>query len=508
MSEKEATLVVTCSCGQKMKVAEEARGKSIKCLRCGAAVPVDAAHQAVASATSAKSGAAHQWSRVVSVLTEEGLVNDAQLGEALGKCVPESVGLFQALVDLGHLDAAAFHQSASKQHGIASIDIANYQVAKDLLALVPSSFARERLVVPIDKLGRLLTVGMACPLDQGSLEELTASTGLRVKPMLCKYEDLVSALHKYYPESALEKEQSVLSLETFGLAPVPDKKKPAAPEVKAVAKPGEAEAGIRQISALPIAPDTLARLEAAERDGQTGVRRIVHIVQQDPALAFVLVAYANLPVFGSPGKMAGLTAAVTLLGAEGVKTVARSAGNSDELGDAWDWPSFVKRGTFAACAAAELASDGGKMDPDSACMGGLVHETGRLALAMVMGDRFQSAPESMDHAALCATEDQLYALNHGQAGYLLAQRWGFPNGLPEAIRFHGNPAATKESRDFVNLVALAAAMAEAFLAQGEQRTAALKRCEPLLAPSGAETRDIRLLFDRSMAAYARVTEGN
>jgi hypothetical protein len=42
---------------------------------------------------------------------------------------------------------------------------------------------------------------MVCPLDNKTISQIEASTGLRVKPILCSPEDIRSAINRYYPHS-------------------------------------------------------------------------------------------------------------------------------------------------------------------------------------------------------------------------------------------------------------------------------------------------------------------
>src|SRR6185295_5711298 len=53
---------------------------------------------------------------------------------------------------------------------------------------------------PVDRLGKLLTLAMACPLDTEVIEEVERFTGLRVKRMLTTVENLRRLLDASYPQ--------------------------------------------------------------------------------------------------------------------------------------------------------------------------------------------------------------------------------------------------------------------------------------------------------------------
>ena len=73
-----------------------------------------------------------------------------------------------------------------------------YDVPSDVTALVPKDFAREHEVLPLDRMGSLLTVAMVCPLDKATIRALEVLTGLRVKAVLCSPEDLRKGIARHY----------------------------------------------------------------------------------------------------------------------------------------------------------------------------------------------------------------------------------------------------------------------------------------------------------------------
>ena len=71
-------------------------------------------------------------------------------------------------------------------------------IPEELVELVPKEFAERHKVFPIDKLGKMLTIAMACPLDEKTIHELEEITGLRVKAFVCGWEDIDERIRKYY----------------------------------------------------------------------------------------------------------------------------------------------------------------------------------------------------------------------------------------------------------------------------------------------------------------------
>ena len=105
----------------------------------------------------------------------------------------------EVLVSLGHLKIDDFINFLSRQPGIASIDLVHYQIPRTITELIPKELAVKHEVFPIVKMGKLLTIGMACPLDSATIAHIEEATGLRVKPILCSQHDIRIAIKNYYP---------------------------------------------------------------------------------------------------------------------------------------------------------------------------------------------------------------------------------------------------------------------------------------------------------------------
>lgn len=136
--------------------------------------------------------------RIGELMIMDGLITEGQLRDALEVQEGQGGRILDRLVMLGYVSAQAVSTFLARQPGVSSIVLSNYRVRKELLTLIPPDFARSRQVFPIDRLGKLLTVGMVCPLDEATIRELENITGLRVKPMLCSPACISKAISRHY----------------------------------------------------------------------------------------------------------------------------------------------------------------------------------------------------------------------------------------------------------------------------------------------------------------------
>lgn len=132
------------------------------------------------------------------ILVDAGLISAKALENALAEQKKSGKKLVETLSEMGALRLSDFERLMARQPGIASIDLDNYRIPPELIELIPEEFAVRHKIFPIDRLGKLLTVGMACPLDEKTIAELNERTGLRVKPILCSFDDIDACIRRYY----------------------------------------------------------------------------------------------------------------------------------------------------------------------------------------------------------------------------------------------------------------------------------------------------------------------
>ena len=205
---------------------------------------------------------------------------------------------------------------------------------------------------------------------------------------------------------------------------------------------------------LPSLPAVAVRLLEESRRPDVDLARVAELLSADPALSARLLKAANSSFFGFRGEVATVSRAVNLLGAGGVVSLALSFSLSDDA---------LKRGETAAAyraywrrcvvqaAAAELAPSlaGGDGGAGEGFLAGLLCDLGRLAM-------LKTVPEAAVHvwaAAEAAGADPVarersdLGFDHATVGAKLAERWGLPATLVEAVRrHHEDPAGLAESR--------------------------------------------------------------
>ena len=113
------------------------------------------------------------------------------------------VPLEYALVQRGHVPLKALLQHLAAQWRVRFIDLKATDVKPEALRRIPEDDARSHMVIAFDLNGGELSVAMADPRDQRTLEELSRLTGLRIVPFLAS-PDSVKRAQLLYRGNLLE----------------------------------------------------------------------------------------------------------------------------------------------------------------------------------------------------------------------------------------------------------------------------------------------------------------
>ncbi|MCC6154748.1 MAG: hypothetical protein IT367_13360, partial [Candidatus Hydrogenedentes bacterium] len=155
--------------------------------------------------------------RLGELLVHEGVITQLQLNEALNKQQQTGAFIGQTLVELGYLTQSTLVSFLVKQCKIPHISLLDYNVGEDLFKLVPKSMCQQHRFLPIDKLGKILTLAMVDPLDASALEKVREQCpDLKIKPILCTWNHFEQVSRKLFAENA--QQPAEVSMGSFGLS--------------------------------------------------------------------------------------------------------------------------------------------------------------------------------------------------------------------------------------------------------------------------------------------------
>lgn len=426
--------------------------------------------------------------RIGELLIDADIITAKQLDEALAVQRKDGGKVVEILINLGYLDTSKVAQFLASQPGIPSIEISNYNVQNDVLALIPRDFALKNEVFPIDKLGKLLTVGMAFPLDAATIKKLEDMTGLRVKALLCRPEDIRAAIEQYYARPASAAKGNEHEVE--------------AARISAGARVDGLAQLVRQIDSLPTLPQTVQQVQELAQSAETPLKDIAAIIAQDPAISAKLLRLANSPAFGFTRKVDNVELATSLLGLRETCMAVTSSAiiNMTEDAARFDHAAFWRQSLVCAGFAKTIGDLCGLRKNTGIFTAGLLCEIGRFALFECAPARYAKVPAGLGDRDLVAAEEEALGLGHPEAGHILAEHWALPKEIAEPIRYHVAPEHAELCPELTAVVSLAARLTDAHLRNEQDELEILRGCDAAL------TR-LNLAADKLMKVYKEVNSG-
>ena len=136
--------------------------------------------------------------KIGELLIERGVITSEQLDQALAEQAQKGGYISQHLISMGFAKDADIAQCLSVQYNMGYIPLGNYSIPKHLLDIVPLKLIKIFSIVPLDRIGNLLTIAMADPLNEGVVEMLRNITDCDIEVLISTYSELSSVIDKYF----------------------------------------------------------------------------------------------------------------------------------------------------------------------------------------------------------------------------------------------------------------------------------------------------------------------
>ena len=138
---------------------------------------------------------------VVQILHDVGLVTQDDILKARELTKLGGVGLLGALIKSGKITDADVSKALAGQFGMDFIQLAEYRVPDEVIAMVPRHVARRYKVVPVYKHDNTLTVAVSDPMDVDTVDSLRYILKINVEPVVATLPEIEASLARYYGTS-------------------------------------------------------------------------------------------------------------------------------------------------------------------------------------------------------------------------------------------------------------------------------------------------------------------
>jgi len=204
---------------------------------------------------------------------------------------------------------------------------------------------------------------------------------------------------------------------------------------------------VADLDTLPSMPSIYIEIQRKLSDPNSSVEEIAKCIEKDVAMSAKILQLVNSAFFGHFSHVESPAKAVHLLGLETIKALVLSlhifSQYEDRKGLPFSLNSLWKHSMYVGNLAKEIAiaelQD--KKTSDYAFIGGMLHDIGKLILAVNMSDKYKKAIEISKREAieLFRAEARVFKTSHAEIGGYLMGLWGLPGPVVEAIVYHHHP---------------------------------------------------------------------
>lgn len=173
---------------------------------------------------------------------------------------------------------------------------------------------------------------------------------------------------------------------------------------------------------------------------------ISQIIEHDPILCGQILRYVNSAASGSRQEISKISRAVTVLGTSRLRKIALGLTvtklfSRTRMAASWSTLRFNSHSVAVASMSEILARFVPVPHADSAFVAGLLHDTGKLAVAATLRETYETVLQlwSASGRTMESCEREILDCDHAEISGLILARWQLPDFLQRAVSDHHQP---------------------------------------------------------------------
>ncbi|OGW14704.1 MAG: type II secretion system protein GspE [Nitrospirae bacterium GWA2_42_11] len=147
------------------------------------------------------------------MLVAANLLNEQQIEKAIALQQKEGGRIGSILVRLGYIEENTLLEFLSKQYGIKSLDLNKVEIDSTIIKLIPTEVVQKYTVIPVHRVGSVLTIAMLDPSNIFAIDDIKFMTGYDVDVVVATETAIKATMAKYYDTSALNLQQVLKSMD-------------------------------------------------------------------------------------------------------------------------------------------------------------------------------------------------------------------------------------------------------------------------------------------------------
>jgi HD-like signal output (HDOD) protein len=215
---------------------------------------------------------------------------------------------------------------------------------------------------------------------------------------------------------------------------------------------------------LPPFPQVALRVLQLANNENVQLHQLSELISADPAFASEVLTIANSLLYAPRFPASSVLQAIAVMGANNLQGLCLTVGVRGYMGKTLTQPAMraIWRHNLACALIADQLASVGFMNRDVAYTSGVIHDIGRLALAVIR-PRDYSLPlgaHSGTPASILKVERDLFGWDHCEAGRQLIADWKLPPEFEAIVGDHHAPREKDGPWDMASLINVSCRMAD------------------------------------------------
>ena len=156
--------------------------------------------------------------RLGELLVRENLISLQQLQKAQEESRKSGGRIGSLLVKQGSIAESDLTGFLSKQYGVPSIDLKEFEIDPEVLKLVPKATAEKHLVVPVNRTGASLVLAMSDPSNIFAIDDIKFLTGYNIDVVVASEQAIREAIERLYAEKGPDLDEVMMGFDDSEVA--------------------------------------------------------------------------------------------------------------------------------------------------------------------------------------------------------------------------------------------------------------------------------------------------
>ncbi len=196
---------------------------------------------------------------------------------------------------------------------------------------------------------------------------------------------------------------------------------------------------IKKASDPKVLPFVAKRALEIVGDENVSIAEICHVIEKDQTITTSVLKIANSAFYGLRSEVTSIRQAVMGLGLKALRNIVLAVSTKLQykkfgITEQLMWEHSIG----AALAARHIVSSRWKDLEESAFLGGLMHDFGKVIMNNECPQAFSQVMQNIynDGDVSLHAEDMLFGYNHTDIGSMVIRKWGFPNVFVQVLEHH------------------------------------------------------------------------